>query len=112
MSEGCGREKDVLRATRSSQWAPELRDHAAECTDCQDVGLVARLLLREADRAEEEARDGARLLEPDLAWLRYQKSRSSHARTKGFGWGVLYAARHASPANRHRRRDRPAAMGR
>ena len=40
----CSRESDTARAASAGEWSEELRTHAADCSVCRDVALVAGAL--------------------------------------------------------------------
>ena len=37
----CSRESDTARAASAGEWSEELRTHAADCSVCRDVALLA-----------------------------------------------------------------------
>ena len=37
----CSRESDTARAASAGEWSEELRTHAADCSVCRDVALIA-----------------------------------------------------------------------
>lgn len=40
----CSRESDTARAASAGEWSEELRTHAADCSVCREVALVAGVL--------------------------------------------------------------------
>jgi len=70
----CEREQELLAAVASAEVSDELRRHAAGCTECSEVLLVATFLRREAAATAQAA-----LPDPAYLWWRALRDRRSAA---------------------------------
>ena len=71
----CSKEKAVWRAVWTGNWAPGLREHAANCSACREVALVTRGVSSLARNSSDE---GA-LPDPRQTWWRAEWLRTNAA---------------------------------
>jgi hypothetical protein len=58
----CGQDDAVVRATRTGEWSPELRAHAASCPACQELTELSRSLQALVPASEAGALPDPRIL--------------------------------------------------